>query len=100
MKKTRKAREEDISEIAIHLDCEHDVDSILHTIREIQADLEIAKEAAAPSSAEPVAYIDEDTLAKLKAGGSGVLPIRGRNSLGRPECNIPLYARPKFEEWR
>ena len=42
--------EDGISQIAIHLDCEHDADSILHIIREIQADLEIAKDAA-PASA-------------------------------------------------
>jgi hypothetical protein len=33
-----------VSSIAIHLDCEHDDDSILHTIREMQADFDIAKE--------------------------------------------------------
>lgn len=69
VKKARKAKEEDISEIAIHLDCEHDVDSILHTIREIQADLEIAKEAAAPASAEPVGWQPISTYALVPRRG-------------------------------
>lgn len=43
---SKSASGDEITQIAINLDCEPDIDSILHTIGEIQADLEIAKEAA------------------------------------------------------
>lgn len=49
---------DDLVQIAMHLDCDPDADSILHVIREIQADLDIAKHADAG-----------------KAEGDGWLPI-------------------------
>ena len=41
----------EIAKIAIHLDAEFDSDSILHTIREIQADLDIFKDRATTAEA-------------------------------------------------
>jgi len=38
---------DDLVQIALHLNCDPDADSILHVIREIQADLDIAKHADA-----------------------------------------------------
>ncbi|WP_114216734.1 hypothetical protein [Ochrobactrum sp. 3-3] len=38
---------DDLVQIALHLNCEPDADSILHVIREIQADIDIAKHADA-----------------------------------------------------
>lgn len=49
------AKDEQISAIAGHLDCEADSDSILHTIREIEADKAIYKERAEKAEADNAA---------------------------------------------
>ncbi|WP_210268075.1 hypothetical protein [Brucella intermedia] len=49
------AKDEQISAIAGHLDCEADSDSILHTIREIEADKAIYKERAETAEADNAA---------------------------------------------
>lgn len=51
---------DDLTQVAIHLDCEPDLDSVLHTIREIQADLDIAKDkilVAQTEAVKPIAHL-------------------------------------------
>lgn len=80
------ADQDGVSQIAVYLDCEPDVDSILHTIREIQADLEIAKERAAPASAaEPVASNGKRPDDLKNDQPVEVLYVTGRWCSGLPE---------------
>lgn len=50
---------DDLVQIALHLDCEPDADSILHVVREIQADLDTANDAGKVEGDGPTACVGE-----------------------------------------
>lgn len=76
-----------IAQIAIHLDCEPDADSILHIIRETQADLEIAKDNLSKTVdvdaiIERCAVLIDDNIIQDTSGGKVLAPRQDGNRDG------------------